>query len=110
MGSICPEEAGKSSAAAGQHSEMDFQLKDLKSGVQIGNTYTVAIDWGVSQGNQNGNKCSLTVYKDKNQKSTYLKGMYSYGGSFLHLSRKTCIFCSHFFSEVPIYQHMQQGE
>lgn len=56
-------------------------MKDVGGGVQNGNARIIATDMGISQVNQNDDKCSLAASHDTNQKATHLKGVYSYEGS-----------------------------
>ncbi|KAK4821749.1 hypothetical protein QYF61_000810 [Mycteria americana] len=62
---------------AGQLGEAGFKLKDFGSGVQSGNAYAIATNWGESQANQSSDKCSLSASQDENQKTNHLKCMYT---------------------------------
>jgi len=66
-------------------------MKDVGGGVQNGNARIIATDMGISQVNQNDDKCSLAASHDTNQKATHLKGVYSYeGSSCIPLEKASC--------------------
>lgn len=57
---------------AGQSSEVvGFKTKDVGGGVQNGNAHIIATDMGISQVNQDDDKCSLAASHDTNQKATH---------------------------------------
>lgn len=64
---------------------------------------------GISQANQNSDKFSIAAFCDMSQKTSRLKGLYSYGGSsYIPLGKHAS--STAFFYEVPVYQCMQHGE
>lgn len=54
-----------------------IDVKDLGDTVQSGNTHAIATNWGISQANQSSDKYSLAASQDENQKTNYLKYMYT---------------------------------
>lgn len=64
-----------------QLSEACFKLKDLGYGVQNDNAYKIAIDWGMSQANQNSDKGSLAACHYMSKKASHLSVCEATGGS-----------------------------
>ena len=78
---MLPSASGQDSPLQGGAWCGSFPLRDSGGRVRRPSAPAIASNWGMSQANQNGDKCSSAAPQAEKQKANHLKGGYGHGGS-----------------------------